>query len=233
MAQCIGDSERVWRCRRVDAKHNPRQLYDRPSDAERHHRGRNTDSRRRSARHDGRRVPIDLGLQNLDVTIGGLLNLSRYPVNEQHVDGPLKYFPGAAPQPAVRAKCGDSAGSRRQDRLRRRWPAQRQLVRRNGRVAADRVRLRHLRSGRGADLDLQRPDARAGGIRHGTDGSRATQCVGRNRSGVLHDLRVSAAASVGHLLAQVVADGRIRVEVFSPMSVSATEFTAAAKTYVR
>lgn len=176
---------------------------------------------------------IDLGVQNLDVTIGGLLNLSRYPVDEQHVDAPLKYFPEPL-RTQLYAKV-QRLGSDRdgkfdfdvQGRLSGNWFGETD--------ASQQIAFSY---------DTYDPGAVRISISSGLSlapavfGVAATDPIPRDVSvgtgAVSYTIfRASAPAPVGHLLAQLVGDGRIRVEVFSPMSVPATEFTAAATTYVR
>lgn len=174
---------------------------------------------------------IDLGLTNQDVTLTGLLNLSRYSPGKEHTDAPLKYFeePLRSDLYARVRTIGSRDGRFDYDvagRLSGNWFGQADAAQLS--FAYDTYDPAQVRIAIASGLALA----------PATFGIVASDPLPRDVSAATGPVsytinRAGIDGAIGHLLVQMLDDQQIRVEVFTPASAAASSFTAGAKIYVR
>jgi hypothetical protein len=174
---------------------------------------------------------IDLGLINQDVTLTGLVNLSRYTPGEEHTDAPLKYYvePLRSQLYAKVRTIGDRDGRFDHDvagRLSGNWFGEADHAPLS--FAYDTYDPSQVRIAIASGLTLAPitlgiapadPLPRDVSVASGRVGYTVT--------------RAGIDGAIGHLLVEMLDDQRIRVELFAPATAPATAFTPAARTFVR
>jgi hypothetical protein len=173
---------------------------------------------------------IDLGITNQDVTLTGLLNLSRYPAGEEHTDAPVKYFT-------------DPLRGQLYAKVRRLGP---DLDGRFDYDVAGRLSGNWFGDADQAPLSFAYDTYDPALVRIATSSGlalapavfeiAAADPAPRDvsvASGLVTYSLARGGAPVGHMLVQMLDDQRIRVEVFAPATMPATAFTGSAKVFVR